>query len=62
MTWSPFPCPWNQWFQKTDQEGQTGPFNFFFFLVLGFELRASHLLGRHCTTWATLPVQHSDPW
>jgi hypothetical protein len=30
----------------------------FFFLggvVLRFELKASHLLGRHTTTWATLP-------
>jgi hypothetical protein len=30
---------------------------FFFFLVaLGFELRASHLLGRCCTAWDTPPV------
>jgi hypothetical protein len=26
---------------------------FFFLAILGFELRASHLLGRHCITWAT---------
>jgi hypothetical protein len=25
-------------------------FFFFFFVVLGFEYRASHLLGKHCTT------------
>jgi hypothetical protein len=33
-------------------------FNTFFFFSGStvFELRASHLLGRHSTTWATLPV------
>jgi hypothetical protein len=29
---------------------------FFFFEVLGFELRVSHLLGRHGTTWAMPPA------
>jgi hypothetical protein len=28
---------------------------FFFFAAVGFELRASCLLGRHCTAWATPP-------
>jgi hypothetical protein len=28
----------------------------FFFSVLGFELRALHLLGSHSTTGATLPA------
>jgi hypothetical protein len=28
-------------------------FIFFFFAILGFELRASHLLVRHSTTWAS---------
>jgi hypothetical protein len=27
-----------------------------FFLVLGFKLRAPCLQGRHCTSWATLPA------
>jgi hypothetical protein len=31
-------------------------FFFFFFVVLGFEFRALHLLGRCCTIWATLPA------
>jgi hypothetical protein len=31
-------------------------FFFFFLVVLGFELRASHLLGRHFTIWVTLPA------
>jgi hypothetical protein len=31
-------------------------FLFFFFVVLGFKLQASVLLGRCSTTWATLPV------
>jgi hypothetical protein len=30
---------------------------FFFFVALGLELRASHLLGRRSTTWVTLPAQ-----
>jgi hypothetical protein len=30
--------------------------NSFFFVALGFELRASCFLGRHSITWATLPV------
>jgi hypothetical protein len=31
--------------------------HFFFFLaLLGFELRASFLLGRHCITWVTPPA------
>jgi hypothetical protein len=30
---------------------------FFLFVVLGFELRALHLLGRHSTTWAMQKVQ-----
>jgi hypothetical protein len=25
-------------------------------MVLGFELRALHLIGRHCTTWTTPPA------
>jgi hypothetical protein len=29
---------------------------FFFLVVLGFELKALRLLGRHSTTWAILPV------
>jgi hypothetical protein len=29
---------------------------FFFLSVLGFELRTSLLVGRCCTTWATLPT------
>jgi hypothetical protein len=29
-------------------------FFFFFVVILGFELRASHFLHRHSTTWATL--------
>jgi hypothetical protein len=29
---------------------------FFFFVVLGFELGASHLLGRCSTAWASLPT------
>jgi hypothetical protein len=33
---------------KTEQELNN------FFVVLGFELRGSSLLSRHCTTWATL--------
>jgi lipid-A-disaccharide synthase-like uncharacterized protein len=32
------------------------PFIFVFVVVLGFELRASYLLGRHTTTWVTLPA------
>jgi hypothetical protein len=32
---------------------------FFFLAALEFELRASHLLGRHSTTWATLPALFS---
>jgi hypothetical protein len=30
--------------------------DFFFLMVLGYELRASHLLDRHSTTGTTLPV------
>jgi hypothetical protein len=26
--------------------------------VLGFELRSLHLLGRHCTVWATAPAHN----
>jgi hypothetical protein len=33
-------------------------FFFFFFAVLGFELRASHLVGRCSTPWATPPVPY----
>jgi hypothetical protein len=35
-----------------------GIFFFFFLVVLGFELRASCLLDRLSTPWATLPAQH----
>jgi hypothetical protein len=31
-------------------------FVFIYLGVLGFELRASHLVVRHCTAWATLPA------
>jgi hypothetical protein len=31
----------------------------FIFAILGFELRASYLLGRWSTTWATLPAFNS---
>jgi hypothetical protein len=30
----------------------------FCFMILGIKLRASCLLGRHSTTWATLPALH----
>jgi hypothetical protein len=30
-----------------------------YFTILGFELRASHLLGRHCTTSAIPPAHFS---
>jgi hypothetical protein len=30
--------------------------------VLGFELRASHLLGRFSPTWATLPTLFTHIW
>jgi hypothetical protein len=32
-------------------------FSFFFFMVLGFELRALHLLGRNSATWRMLPTR-----
>jgi hypothetical protein len=43
---------------ETDHPQRNIHRNFFFFLilfwaVLGFELRASHLVGRHSTAWAT---------
>jgi hypothetical protein len=31
-------------------------FSIFFFVVLGFELRPSHLLGRHSTTSSSLVI------
>jgi hypothetical protein len=31
-------------------------YEYFIFLVLGFELKALHLLGRHSTIWAIQPV------
>jgi hypothetical protein len=34
---------------------------FVFLLVLGFELKALHLLGM-CFTWAILPAQKEDIW
>jgi hypothetical protein len=46
--------------QVRNQEIQLTASNFFYFLaVLGFELKASHLLGRQCTTWATPPAPSS---
>jgi hypothetical protein len=34
--------------------------NYLFFLALGFELKSSHSLHRHSTTWATLPAPISE--
>lgn len=35
---------------------------YYYFALLGFELRASCLLGRPCSTWATSPAHRQDFW
>jgi hypothetical protein len=59
--------PLQKWILTTQNLEMAGtPFShatfllvFFFLAVLEFELRASHLLGRHSATWATLQALFS---
>jgi hypothetical protein len=37
------------------KQTKPNPYLFFFLTVLKFELRTSHLVGKHCTTWTTTP-------
>jgi hypothetical protein len=46
---------WTHWSLRITADISINLF-FFFLVVLGLELRISHLLGRWSTTWATLPA------
>jgi hypothetical protein len=53
-------CHWNNFTEITGiEECKIMTLFFFFLAVLGFEFRASHLLGGHFATWDTPSTRHN---